>query len=244
VRITSMAIIEVLDNYHNIGILTRQKTAGVEFDMVKSFIDYRKNTYKDKPDKKLAIFVEPKIYNSYPDIIFAEYNPFAFENWSKARNILQLIDLKILNYIYVCQKVSSQTIILELKVKYKDLLFSLERLFDARLIERNNQNWVILNKDFVGIKKVEAIEAKVSKWNEVLQQALLNKNFASESWILSKLQGEPKEEIVTKIADFGIGIYLFNNVEFSRASRAKKSKFPTNYNSLVINEWIGKILNS
>ncbi len=237
-------MIEVYDNYQDIGIITRKKTPGIELEMVKGFIEYRKETFHQTPENELAIFVEPKINNAYPDIIFAKYNPFLFENWNSARNAISISDLKILDYIVKHKKTTSEEIACEISVKYKDLLFSLEKLLDANLISRLNKQWVVNTPDFFGIKTIETIEAKISKWNEVLQQALLNTNFSSESSVLSMLQGEPKTEIVSMLSDFGIGIYLFNNIAFSKVSKPKRKKIPINYISLYVNECIGKILNN
>lgn len=242
--VIDMPIIEINGDFSNVGINTRKQTAGVELDMVNSFIEYRKSRFNERSEKQLAIFVEPKINNAYPDIVFAEYNPFAFEKWTDVRNDIEISDLKILNYIYCKKETSSEQIIKELSVKYKGLLISLEKLYDSNLISRINRKWVISDPDFIGVKKIETVEAKISKWNEVFQQALLNKNFASESSVLSKRKADPSDTVFSTFNEFGIGIYLFNDIEFSTVSKAQKKRIPINHNSLFINECIGKILNN
>ena len=239
-----MAIIEIHDNYSNLGINTRPITNGEEFDMVNGFIAYKKETFKEKPEKKLAIFLETKINNAYPDIVFTEYNPFSYEKWNKARSALNLFDMKILHYIYTTRNVTSQKIIKNLSIQYKELLTSLEKLIDAILVTRKNGYWVLHNRDIFGVKKVEAIEAKISKWDKVMQQALINRTFASESFILSKKMKTLNPEIIMKMDEFGIGVYIYNNIEFSKIIPAKKRKFPMNYNSIYFNECIGRILNN
>ena len=88
------------------------------------------------------------------------------------------------------------------------------------------------------------MEAKISKWNEVLHQALLNKNFSSESSVLSKIKGDPKDEVCRTFNEFGIGIYLYNDIKFSRRTEPKYYDIPINHNSLLLNEWVGRILNN
>ena len=238
-----MSFIEVYDNYNNLGISARKLTLGKEYNMVNDFIDYKKELFKPKSDKQLAIFLETKINNSYPDIVFAEYNPFKFENWAEERNNIEPFDFKILYYIYENKKIESQKIVKDLSITYKDLLSSLERLLSAKLIDVKNRNWYIRDKKIFGVRKIEAIEAKISKWDEVMQQALINKNFASESCVLSKIN-KPKQDIVNKLDSFGIGIYILSNNGFMQINKPQKRPYPMNYNSICFNEWIGRILNN
>ena len=239
-----MQILEVHNNYKHIGIHARTQTVGKELDMVNSFIEYRKSSFKEKEDKQLVIFIEPKINNAYPDLIFAEYNSSSYENWTNSRNSLDLNDLRVLYYIYERKFIVSEDIIKGLSIKYKGLLMSLEKLYDSKLIERKNGFWAVYDPNFIGIRKIESVEAKISKWNDVLQQALLNKNFSSESSVLSKIKGNPKEEICNAFNEFGIGIYLYNDIEFSRRSKPQHYEIPINHNSLLVNEWVGRILNN
>jgi len=239
-----MQILEVNDNYKHIGIHTRTQTVGKELDMVNDFIEFRKCSFEEKPDNQLIIFIEAKINNAYPDLIFAEYNPSSYERWTDSRNSLDLNDLRILNVIFERKKIKSEDIIKELSIKYKGLLMSLEKLYDSELIDRKVGYWEIHDLNFIGVRKIESVEAKISKWNEVLHQALLNKNFSSESSVLSKIKGDPKDEVCRTFNEFGIGIYLYNDIKFSRRTEPKYYDIPINHNSLLLNEWVGRILNN
>lgn len=240
-----MAAIEVYDNYSFLGINSRPITEGQEFDMVREFIEFKKQSFQESSQKKLAIFLETKINNAYPDVIFAEYNPKFYERWNDNRNRLSTQDLKVLHFIFSKKNVTSQRMIKELSIQYKTLLCSLEALLDAGVIDRKDGHWVVPNKkNIFGVKRIEAVEAKISKWDEVMQQAIVNKSFASESFVLSKRKRKPKTEIVERMSSFGIGIYLYDDEHFSCYSSAEHKKFPNNYNSIYLNECIGRILNS
>lgn len=240
-----MEIIEVHDNYSFLGINSRPITAGEEFDMVTNFINYRKECFKETAKKKMAIFIETKINDSYPDVVFVEYDPSRYEKWSASRNKLSTRDLKLLHFIYSKRNVTSQRIVKELSIQYKTLLQSLESLIDANLIERRESMWVIPNrKELFGVRYIEAVEAKISKWDKVMQQAIINTSFASESFVLSRRKKNPDIEVVKKMSALGIGIYLYNSKEFMQYIPAYRNKFPSNYNSIYLNECIGRILNS
>jgi hypothetical protein len=240
-----MAILEVYNNYSHLGITSRPITKGQEYDMVNEFINYRKELFKESGEKKLAIFVETKINDTYPDVVFAEYRPSFYESWNNSRNKLTIYDYKILHFIFSKRKVTSQRIVKELSIKYKALLFSIEALIDSKLIDRKDGYWIVPNKtNIFGVKRIEAIEAKISKWDKVMQQAIVNSSFASESSVLTKRKSEPSFDIVDKMSSFGIGIYLYDNKSFSQYSSAIRNIFPNNYNSIYLNECIGRILNN
>ena len=239
-----MEIIEVYNNYSSLGINSRPITEGEEFDMVKEFIDFKKDSFKPTSTKNLAVFIETKINDAYPDIVFAEYNPCRYEHWSTSRNNLSTADLKILHFMYSKRNVTSQRLIKELSIQYKTLLLSLEALLDAKLIVRKDGYWVIQNRaDIFGVKRIEAVEAKIGKWNVAMQQAIINKAFASESFVLSKRKREPDSDVVQRMSTFGIGIYLYDSEQFSCFAPARLNRFPSNYNSIYLNECIGRIIN-
>jgi hypothetical protein len=240
-----LEIIEVYNNYSFLGINSRPITEGQEFDMVSEFINFRKDSFKATSQKQLAIFIETKINDAYTDVVFADYNPQFYENWNDHRNKLSTNDLKILHFIFSKRNVTSQRIIRELSIQYRTLLQSIEALMDAQLIDRKDGCWIVRNRSNVfGVKRIEAVEAKISKWDKVMQQAILNKTFASESFVLSKRKREPDSNVVERISSFGIGIYLYDDKQFSCYSPASHNRFPSNYNSIYLNECIGRILNN
>jgi len=141
-------IFEIGESNKKLGIITRKNTHGEEFELVKKFIDYRKEIFKPTSTKKLAIFIEPKINLSYPDIVFVEYNPNNFEHWNKSRFELGSSDLKILYHIYVSRGIDATNIVMQLGCSWKDVILSVEKLCDSELIIRKNKSGVL------GTKKV------------------------------------------------------------------------------------------
>jgi hypothetical protein len=235
-------IFEIGESDKKIGIITRKNTHGEEFELVKKFIDYRKEIFKPSSTKKLAIFIEPKINMSYPDIVFVEYNPNNYEHWNDNRFELGSSDLKILYHIYASKGINSSNIVAQLGSGWKDVMLSVEKLYDSNLIIRKEQKWCIKDKKSLSVRKIEAVEAKINKWDEVFQQAIINKNFASESYALSKMIINPKKVTIDRFDNFGIGLYIHNNAGFKMMSEAKKTPIPVSFNSIYFNEWIGRAI--
>lgn len=236
-------IMEIYDNYIDVGISTRKITEGKEYDLVKQFIDFRKDSFCPTDNNNMAIFIESKVNNSYPDIVFVEYNPNNYVNWQSTRNELLSSDLKILYHIYVSKNINATSIVSQLGVSWKEALLSIEKLYDSKLISRKNNGWYIRNKNSISLKRIEAVEAKLEKLDDVFQQALINKNFASESYILSiRKNGLPKNKL-NLFNKFGIGIYMQDNDGFQVLNQSKKSSIPVGFYSIYFNEWVGRILN-
>ncbi len=234
-------IIEIYDNYAELGIRTRKITKGKEIDLVREYIDYRKSNFVPTNDKKLAVFLEAKIGNSYPDIVFVEFNPNTYCDWNSIRDELKTTDYKILYHIHSQQGIRSRDLVEQLGFTWKETFLSIERLYDSKMISRKNKLW-LAQEDKIGTYKIEAVEAKINNWQELLQQSILNKNFASESYALSLIDTIPKIEVVKRFNRLGIGMYIKKDGEFTIIKKAKKVNIPVSFNSILFNEWIGKIL--
>jgi predicted transcriptional regulator len=232
------------DALPQIGLMTRKLTEGIELELVEKFIDFKISEFgKNRKRMCLAVFCEPQIESGYPDVVFAEYLPTVFEKWTDARFFLTNNDLKVLQHIIACDGTEAMTLIRQLGIDAKSLLLTLEKLLDAKMIKREAKTWKAydINKIF-GIKKLIAVEAKIKNWSAVLQQALLNKWFASESYALSKLSKKPTKRVIDLFENNGIGMYIFNGA-FKKINNSQILQLPSCYRSFMFNEWIGRRLN-
>ncbi|MCM1091292.1 MAG: hypothetical protein NC413_10660 [Muribaculum sp.] len=235
-------IIEIFNSCPEIGLKSRTKTEGKEIELVREYIDFRKNTFEPTPEKKMAIFLEPKVGDAFPDIIFIEYNPQNYQNWNISRNYLEKKDLKMLYHIYLTNGIQLEGLVSQLGVTWKDAGVAIEKLYDAGLIYRHNGKWLLCDVNKMVVSKLQAVEAKINKWDEVLQQSIINKSFASESYALLGISKRPKKEIVDKFSHFGIGLCYKEGNSFKTIKKAKAVNGPLNFNSIMFNEWIGRIL--
>ena len=235
-------IMLIYNNCLEIGIKNRTITEGREIELVREYVDYRKEQFKASDDNKMAIFIEPKVGNAYPDIVFVEYNPENYQTWNQNRNILEKKDLKILYHIYSVNGIDLGGIVSQLGVTWKEAGLSIEKLYDSELVIRENGRWVLSNVNNILTNNLQAVEAKIDKWDEVLQQSIINKNFASECYALMDSKSRPKREILSKFGRFGVGLCLKEGNTFEMLKRAKSTNIPLSFNSIMFNEWIGRIL--
>ena len=231
------------ENNENIGLKTRTNTYGKEYDLVWEFISYyEKRFYRYNKNNKLAVFVEPKIESTFPDIVLASYNETSYAEWSTTRNLLSVQELKILS-ILINKRSCDGEYFIKLGYDAKQVLKSLEHLLDCGLIKRTARAWQVEpTNSFFGIKQLMAIEAKVSDVRSVYEQTLLNTWFASESYALLPVK-QPQNSTRELFHKNGLGLYTKPD-GFKKVVHAQKKSLPTSYVSLQFNEWIGKSLNS
>lgn len=235
-------IMIIYNNYPEIGLKNRTITEGREIELVREYVNYRKDLFEASSEKKMAIFLEPQVGNAYPDIVFVEYNPENYQTWNKYRNYLEKKDLKILYHIYSVNGITMEGIVSQLGVTWKEAGLAVEKLYDSELIIRQEGKWILCDINKIVTNSIQAVEAKIDKWEEVLQQSIMNKNFASESYALLDSKSRPKKEVISKFSHFGVGLCLKEGDSFATLRKAKSTNIPLSFNSIMFNEWIGRIL--
>ena len=226
----------------DIGLHTRVSTSGPEYDLVEQFIDYYCCAFtRNNKKTQLAIFVEPRIKSGFPDIVFASYLPSITDNWSDRREALDVYDLKLLSYLYNVKNTSSEKTIMQLGFSEKQIIFSFEKLLDAKLVTYRAHNWRIRNlRDVFSLTKLIAVEAKLNNINKVVEQAHLNIWYASHSYALINAV-HPKSKTIMAFSNYGIGLYCIGQ-HFRKVVEAKQHTLPSSYLSFQFNEWIGKTI--
>lgn len=236
-----MEKVTIIDNSIDIGIKFRNQTEGPELNLVYNFIDNISSTFKHKTNN-LAIFVEPLVDTTYPDIVFLEYSPKYIDKWKYARNKLDKNDIKLLSIIKQFESITSPSLYNRTKIEYKTLLSSLEKLLDSELIDRKNQKWMIKpTKEIFYTKKITSVEAKINQLDNLLQQADINNWFSSESYALSSVK-KPQKKTIEKFINYGIGLYSMNDNKLWELTKAKRQSIPNNYASWMFNEWLGRYI--
>lgn len=231
----------IIDNAVDINIKFRTKTEGPELNLVYNFIDNISSSFKHKTNN-LAIFIEPLVDTTYPDIVFVEYSPKYIDKWNDSRNKLEKNDIKLLSIIKQFESISSSSLYNRTKIEHKNLLLSLEKLLDSDLIRRKNEKWMIKpTKEIFYTKKITSVEAKINQLDNLLQQADINNWFSSESYALSSVKN-PQKKTIEKFINYGIGLYSMHDNKLSELTKAKKQSIPNNYASWMFNEWLGRYI--
>lgn len=233
-----MSILKFDSDIPEIGLTTRKSKEGEEFELVEKYC----GTNLSNLNGSHALFIEPKIANSFPDIVLVEYDKNTFTKWTQERGELNKQDLKLLNYFYRNNGIQSSDLINKLGYKSREVLRSIEKLLDSEILFRSNKRWFVRKNRAFGIKSIKAIEAKISNLSNAFKQAKQNKWFASESYILTTVTKPAKKTLDTS-KKYGVGFYSMADDKISEKSKAVQQGLPLSHASWYFNEWIGRYMN-
>jgi hypothetical protein len=205
----------------------RRLRPGPELDLIQSFIDAMP---LDIPQGcQATIFREPHLESGFPDIVIVFWRKEIALNWQPERENLKVYDLRLMHFLHHTRRASKNEIVSWFG---RRATTSIERLYNAAMIRLAGSYWIpcALSRSFA-TSKIIAIEAKMSKWTEVLNQAFLNTWFASESYVL--VPKIPSLSQLSTARKLGIGVWSLNNCEVASES----TRLPRSYASWVLNDW-------
>jgi hypothetical protein len=182
------------------------------------------------------ILREAELPTGVPDLIAIE--PRSRSGFVAAkRRRLQKEHLKILHFLADSGPKSADDVVRLLNQSSKRIDSILGDLIAGDLVVRRGNRFAVrsVSEVFV-VKRIIAIEAKMSAWREALEQATANLWFASHSYILV-----PTLNCVRLICQeakiLGIGVLVFDGKQTRTALRPRKQAIPASYGSWLINEW-------
>ena len=230
----------ICDSIPTLGYIARRTPKKQEFDLVRVFIDRYISSARPSKDKT-AIFLEPMVDTGYPDIVIVKYHNPADVTWQPSGTRLSKNHYKVLSAIDRQGKVSFSELASLLGYEERKLRTIVNRLNREGLIRTDGE--LIKRKkyaEYYCVTSIVTIEAKVSKWAEAIDQAILNTRFSTQSYILMHTD-RCSETMRQRCDDFGIGIYISNKSQTKRLLTAKKSKNHNSYISFLFNELVLRI---
>jgi hypothetical protein len=116
----------------------------------------------------------------------------------------------------------------------RDVRRSLERLQAAKLIEHVCDAWRLESPSNVfAAEEIVAVEAKMTEWGAGFEQALLNRWFASASYLLVPRINK-RSSLLQRGCELGIGIRTPDEIIVKSHCW---SELPCSYASWLFNEW-------
>ena len=214
---------------------TRSTSSGPEEDMVQAFLNHLKKKQTSK--EQLIVFKEPMIDSGYPDIVIVSYRLPEKININNARKDLENAHFKVLFEIDKRKKISKKRLADILGYDYAQICVLISELETSGLVCCQNRSvFRIPYKEYYFIQSIVAVEAKLNKWSDAIDQAVMNTRFASKSYILMG-RDRCSSSIETRCRELGIGVIL-GEKKFSKQVPAKRWHTPNSYLSFVFNEWI------
>ena len=229
----SVTILDSDSTEATIGASFRRCRPGPERDLVEWFL-------ADLPISiprgcRATVFCEPRLESGFPDLVAVVWNVRTTQSWTDARAEISCHDLRILHYIHQLGRCSFD----DLRHLYgRGVAQNITRLQDADMIRPVGTSWTAraLSRSFA-VRRIIAIEAKVSEWAVALEQAMLNTWFASESYVL--VPHVPRgERLLDAAKSLGIGVWSKNDDNNESVLSTRCDQLPRSYASWLFNEWV------
>ncbi len=215
------------------GLTLRSPREGPEYDLVLEYIE--SHLPRAPRGQRLTVFLEPEIESGFPDVVAVYWHAAATQQWTTDRKRLTKIDVRVAHFLATMGAADLARLKTFFPANPKR---SLERLLAAGVIRQSSLGWRLRSlRDVFAVRRLVAIEAKVSDWQEGLQQAFQNVWFASESYLL--LPRLPRTPILLKeAARFGIGLRTQGQPLDSVELCPRLAQIPRSYASWLFNEWV------
>lgn len=211
------------------GVVFRRTPGGPEQELIESFIHAMPLVHA--PDSRVTVLREPGLESGFPDLVIVVWRDARTAHWGESRLALVPDDLRLMHYVFQRRRVAYGD--LEDHFGSRFIRSSIERLHDAGLVRPAGRAWFpsALERAFAATKII-AVEAKIGKWADVLNQARLNTWFASKSYVLVP---RVSEEQVREAQQLGIGV-LSPERDGIREWGASTAPLPRSYASWVVND--------
>jgi len=212
------------------GARFRRSRPGPELELIESFLGAM--PLHVPQDCRATVFRVPRLESGFPDLVIVVWREEITLDWRPERVCLRTQDLRLIHFLHHCRRASEVELV---RWFGRGTTASIKRLRNAAMIQFVGSSWVpsALSHSFAA-SKIIAVEAKVDKWNEVLNQALLNTWFASKSYVL--VPRLPSNSQLLAAQQLGIGVCSFCGGEV-REVASRSTRLPRSYASWILNEW-------
>jgi hypothetical protein len=214
------------------GFSARRPTPGSEYELVEAYVQSKLPPAPRGQTR--TIFVEPRISSGCPDIVVVYWHVGTARRWSVNRAKVTPKDLRVLHYLVTAGAAD----VSQLEAVYSHgIRPALARLHAAALIGCKAQLWRARALEHIfAVRRLVAIEAKLSEWQRGLSQALQNTWFSSESYLL--LGRFPRRSRLAQEASrLGIGVMTHDQQLECAECAARSEQLPKSYVSWLFNDW-------
>lgn len=214
----------------NLGARFRRTRPGPELNLVESFL--RAMPLHIPRGCRATVFREPRLESGFPDLVIVAWREEVTREWRSERVCLDAYDLRLMHFLHHTRRARKDELVTCFGRRATE---SIDRLSSAAMIRQVGSSWTpsTLRRSFAA-SKIIAVEAKVGKWTEVLNQALLNTWFASKSYVL--VPHLPSQPQLAEAQRLGIGVCSLDDREL-REVASESTRLPRSYASWMLNDW-------
>ncbi|MBV9311563.1 MAG: hypothetical protein JOZ73_12060 [Solirubrobacterales bacterium] len=214
------------------GVRHRRARPGPENDLVDRFLtDLRLSA---PSGVRVTVFREPALLSGFPDLVAVKWHEATASGWATARSTLRDDDIRLLHFLFTRGPVDEA----QLRAHcFRRIQRTLEQLIELRLVLHARGKWRAAPlREAFAVRSIIAFEAKISDWASAVEQAALNRWFASESYVLTP-RGGPRTSLIEAARVRGVGVWVEGTSRPALRAARDSSRQPVSYASWLFNEW-------
>jgi hypothetical protein len=214
-------------------VLSRTATQGPELEIVRAFLN--RSICAKRTGHMVSVFCEPRLDTGYPDVVLVHWDREVADAWPVCRAELTSDDVRFLHFLNGARSVSRDEFRCRSSLRRSDR--TIERLAAAGVVNVSRRSIHVRPlREIFAVRRLIALEAKISDWRRGLQQAFVNTWFASESFLL--LARMPKGRLLLEdAARIGVGVVSADQDLSTPLLRSRRDRLPQSYASWLFNEW-------
>lgn len=223
----------------NPKLYVRPSTGGPEEELVDWFLQHAR--IHAPQGCRATVFRQPQLESGFPDLVIVVWDSRVSRYWGNRRAQLNSQDIRVLHLLASNGAASVDVLCSFLALRAKDVEASLKRLAACRAVTRGRKKCRLrsLKKTFA-VRKIIAVEAKMHKWRKAIEQAMLDRWFSSQSYILLPRAVRSSTLLETARAS-NVGVWARNGTRVKREVTAPTHRLPQSYASWLFNEWVWRV---
>ncbi len=210
----------------------RKSRPGPEEALVQTFL----HQLKSKLTGRYFVLREPALTSGYPDIVLCKIKNINLP-YNSERTLLTHKHIRIMHHLHHIRGARIEQL--------SDSLASSPRIVSRLISDLLHLGLATEKGGYIRpasldrlftLSRIISIEAKVGAWRKAIEQAVLNKWFASHSYVLIPNQSNIRE-IAIAASQYGVGVIVAQENDHYTLSEPRTSKLPVSYASWLFNEW-------
>lgn len=215
------------------GFRNRRTPNGPEALLVESFLSDL--PLSQQRGCQTTVFQEPKLQSGFPDIVAVSWQKSTTLNWNKERAFLSNDDVRVAHLLTMYGPQPEE----RLEYLFQRCIWDqLEKLSNMGIVSKRKGVWhaSALRKNFA-VRRIISFEAKMAKWAKAIEQASLNRWFASESYVLLPRVPQTRRPF-NEALKAGVGIWVVGEPRPILEPSSDSVPQPVSYASWLFNEWV------
>jgi hypothetical protein len=233
---TKVRLSEAIFDLRSDGITTarliqRRLRCGAELELVNRYLSSR--LLDVSASEQVTVLLEPKLPSGYPDILVLVWDRAAYERRAAHCEGLDSVSMRVLTLVQFSGEPTMSLVEYHLG---RAGLRAANSLLEKGLLRSAARGTLSGAFEQLGLRRAVAIEAKIGKPHAAISQAIKNRTFATESYVL--LDQVPRKPVTSWAFEVGVGVMALVGEDLKVVLKATSTPIQSSVMAWRLDEWI------